>query len=85
MFIYALEMRYGVTLRSLSAHIDTHSLLLSTSCTCVPPHCFGICTYFSHVVGEWAILIIHYMLVSSRYDVLYEYCGAAARVFVLLF
>lgn len=88
MFIYALEMRYGVTIRSLSADVDKHThnlpfFLPLATWSGVQPHCFGIWAYFCLMWWKSELYIIHYMLVPSRCDILYEYCTVG--IHILLF
>lgn len=87
MFIYALEMRNGVTIRSWSAHIDTHSSSLSFLPLALVYHL--IVLEYVHIFHVWwarGLYIIHYMLVPSRYDILYEYFSADSHgiLFVIL-
>lgn len=86
MFIYALEMRYGVTIRSLSAHIDTHTLLPSSLLPLALVYHLIVLEYVHIFHVQWAsgLYIIHYMLVQSRYDILYE-CGRQSGGFVCYF
>lgn len=75
MFIYALEMRYGVTIRSLSAHIDTNTHTSSLSLLPLALVYHLIVLEYVHIFHvRWAseLYIIHYMLVPSRYGILYE-------------
>lgn len=82
-------MRYGVTIRSLSADVDKHNLpffLPLATWSGVQPHCFGIWAYVCLMWWKSELYIIHYMLVPSRCDILYEYCtvGIHILLFVIL-
>lgn len=87
MFIYALEMRYGVTIRSLSAHTGetntrTHSSFLSLLPLALVYYL--IVLEYVHIFLMWwvsGLYIIHNMLVLSGCDVSYEYCAAHSEVF----
>lgn len=89
MFIYALEMRYRVTIRSLSAHTEkkthTHSSFHSLLPLVLVYHL--IVLEYVHIFLMWwvsGLYIIHNMLVLSGCDVSYEYCAAGSGVFVIL-
>lgn len=85
MFIYALEMRYGVTIRSLSAHTgkNTHSSFPSLLPLVLVYYL--IVLEYVHIFLMWwvsGLYIIHNMLVLSGCDVSYDYCAARSQVFV---
>lgn len=88
MFIYALEMRYGVTIRSLSAHTDTHAHSLSLFPLALVYHL--IVLEYVHIFHVWwasGLYIIHYMLVPSTVGMIYcmNTVQLVAKVFCLLF
>lgn len=80
-------MRYGVTIRSLSAHIHTHTHTLSLFLLPLALVYHLIVLEYVHIFHMWwasGLYIIHYMLAPSRYDIQYEYCAAGRQGFLFV-
>ena len=76
-------------MRDTHTHTHTHTHLPTPSLSLLPLALVYhlIVLEYVHIFHVWCasgLYIIHYMLVPSRYDILYEYCAASSQGFLFV-